>query len=126
MDAHSAAGAQLLAAETANTLFAVDAGFPFRHGDGVGRAGPGADAAAHAGPILQLRPGLEDGLHRALHHPADRALPADQLGEPVPPGDIPEVLRPESGQLPVHGDKDELIGMLYDVDVLAALLGESE
>ena len=30
------------------------------------------------------------------------------------------------GQLPVHGDKDELIGMIYDVDVLAALLGESE
>ena len=30
------------------------------------------------------------------------------------------------GQLPVHGDKDELIGMIYDVDVLAALLEESE
>ena len=30
------------------------------------------------------------------------------------------------GQVPVHGDKDELVGMIYDVDVLAALLGDSE
>ena len=29
------------------------------------------------------------------------------------------------GQIPVHGDNDELIGMVYDVDVLAALLGET-
>ena len=29
------------------------------------------------------------------------------------------------GQVPVHGDKDELIGMIYDVDVLAALLEEN-
>ena len=27
------------------------------------------------------------------------------------------------GQIPVHGNKDELIGMIYDVDVLKALLG---
>ncbi len=26
------------------------------------------------------------------------------------------------GQIPVHGNKDELIGMVYDVDILAALL----
>ena len=30
------------------------------------------------------------------------------------------------GQVPVHGDKDELIGMIYDVDVLAALVEDSE
>lgn len=29
------------------------------------------------------------------------------------------------GQIPIHGDKDELIGMIYDVDVLAALLEEN-
>ena len=29
------------------------------------------------------------------------------------------------GQLPVHGTKDELIGMIYDVDVLCALTGNS-
>ena len=29
------------------------------------------------------------------------------------------------GQIPVHGDNDELIGMVYDVDILLALLGES-
>lgn len=27
------------------------------------------------------------------------------------------------GQVPVHGNKDELVGMIYDVDVLCALLG---
>lgn len=27
------------------------------------------------------------------------------------------------GQVPVHGTKDELVGMIYDVDVLCALLG---
>lgn len=27
------------------------------------------------------------------------------------------------GQIPIHGNKDELVGMIYDVDVLAALLG---
>lgn len=27
------------------------------------------------------------------------------------------------GQIPVHGNKDELVGMIYDVDVLSALLG---
>ena len=30
------------------------------------------------------------------------------------------------GQVPVHGDKDELIGMIYDVDVLIALIGEDD
>jgi fructoselysine-6-phosphate deglycase len=29
------------------------------------------------------------------------------------------------GQVPVHGDNEELIGMIYDIDVLLALLGES-
>ena len=29
------------------------------------------------------------------------------------------------GQIPIHGDKDELIGMIYDVDVLAALLEDN-
>ena len=29
------------------------------------------------------------------------------------------------GQIPVHGDNEELIGMVYDIDVLLALLGES-
>lgn len=28
------------------------------------------------------------------------------------------------GQIPVHGDKNELVGMIYDVDVLIALLGD--
>ena len=32
------------------------------------------------------------------------------------------MLNHEFGQLPVHGTKDELIGMIYDVDVLKALL----
>ena len=27
------------------------------------------------------------------------------------------------GQVPVHGNKDELLGMIYDVDVLCALTG---
>ena len=30
------------------------------------------------------------------------------------------------GQIPVHGDNEELIGMVYDIDVLLALLGESK
>ena len=30
------------------------------------------------------------------------------------------------GQLPVHGTKDELIGMIYDVDVLRAIVGGSD
>ena len=30
------------------------------------------------------------------------------------------------GQIPVHGDNDELIGMVYDVDILLARLGESK
>ncbi len=30
------------------------------------------------------------------------------------------------GQVPVHGDKDELVGMIYDVDVLVALIGDDD
>ena len=30
------------------------------------------------------------------------------------------------GQIPVHSDNDELVGMVYDVDVLLALMGESD
>ena len=30
------------------------------------------------------------------------------------------------GQIPVHGDKDELVGMVYDVDVLIALIGDDD
>lgn len=30
------------------------------------------------------------------------------------------------GQIPVHGDRDELVGMIYDVDVLIALIGDAE
>ncbi len=30
------------------------------------------------------------------------------------------------GQIPIHGTKDELIGMIYDVDVLCALSGNSD
>ncbi len=33
------------------------------------------------------------------------------------------MLARDFGQLPVHGSKDELIGMIYDVDVLCALTG---
>ena len=30
------------------------------------------------------------------------------------------------GQIPVHGTKDELVGMIYDVDVLCALSGNTD
>ena len=30
------------------------------------------------------------------------------------------------GQVPVHGNKDELVGMIYDIDVLYALIGNAE
>ena len=30
------------------------------------------------------------------------------------------------GQVPVHGTKDELVGMIYDVDVLRAIIGAVE
>lgn len=33
------------------------------------------------------------------------------------------MLTNDFGQIPVHGNKDELVGMVYDVDVLCALLG---
>ena len=32
----------------------------------------------------------------------------------------------EFGQVPVHGTKDEIVGMIYDVDVLRAITGASE
>lgn len=36
------------------------------------------------------------------------------------------MLANDFGQLPVHGNKDELVGMIYDVDVLCALLGNTD
>ena len=33
------------------------------------------------------------------------------------------MLTNDFGQIPVHGNKDELVGMVYDVDVLCALSG---
>ena len=35
------------------------------------------------------------------------------------------MLANDFGQIPVHGNKDELVGMVYDVDVLCALSGNS-
>lgn len=35
------------------------------------------------------------------------------------------MLTNDFGQIPVHGNKDELVGMVYDVDVLCALSGNS-
>ncbi len=35
------------------------------------------------------------------------------------------MLANDFGQIPVHGNKDELVGMVYDVDVLCALLGNA-
>jgi CBS domain-containing protein len=38
--------------------------------------------------------------------------------------DIAKVMRENDfGQIPIHGNKDELIGMIYDVDILYALTG---
>ena len=31
------------------------------------------------------------------------------------------MIQNDFGQIPVHGTKDELVGMIYDVDVLCAL-----
>lgn len=37
--------------------------------------------------------------------------------------DIAKIMKQNDfGQIPVHGNKDELVGMVYDVDILAALL----
>ena len=37
--------------------------------------------------------------------------------------DVAKIMKQNDfGQIPVHGNKDELIGMIYDVDILAALL----
>ena len=33
------------------------------------------------------------------------------------------MLTHDVGQIPVHGNKDALVGMVYDVDVLCALSG---
>jgi len=42
----------------------------------------------------------------------------------TPLNDIARIMtQNDFGQLPVHGTKDELIGMIYDVDVLCALTG---
>jgi Predicted transcriptional regulator, contains C-terminal CBS domains len=42
----------------------------------------------------------------------------------TPLNDVARImLQNDFGQLPVHGTKDEIVGMLYDVDVLCALLG---
>ncbi|NLL95182.1 MAG: CBS domain-containing protein [Thermoplasmatales archaeon] len=39
--------------------------------------------------------------------------------------DVAKIMKEKDfGQIPVHGNRDELIGMIYDVDVLLALLGE--
>lgn len=36
------------------------------------------------------------------------------------------MLQNDFGQVPVHGTKDELVGMIYDVDVLRALIGNAQ
>lgn len=36
------------------------------------------------------------------------------------------MLQNDFGQVPVHGTKDDLVGMIYDVDVLCALTGNAE
>lgn len=40
--------------------------------------------------------------------------------------DVAKIMKQNDfGQVPVHGNKDELVGMIYDVDVLTALVGNS-
>ena len=36
------------------------------------------------------------------------------------------MIQNDFGQVPVHGTKDELVGMIYDVDVLRAITGNAE
>ena len=36
------------------------------------------------------------------------------------------MLNNDFGQIPVRGTKDELVGMIYDVDVLCAIAGNSD
>ncbi|MDR0509363.1 MAG: CBS domain-containing protein [Candidatus Methanoplasma sp.] len=44
----------------------------------------------------------------------------------TPLSDVARIMiQKDFGQLPVHGTKDELVGMIYDVDVLCALTGNS-
>ena len=44
----------------------------------------------------------------------------------TPLNDVARIMtQNDFGQLPVHGTKDELVGMIYDVDVLCALTGNS-
>ena len=44
----------------------------------------------------------------------------------TPLNDVAKIMtQNDFGQLPVHGTKDELVGMIYDVDVLCALTGNS-
>lgn len=42
----------------------------------------------------------------------------------TPLNDVARIMtQNDFGQLPVHGTKDEIVGMIYDVDVLCALIG---
>lgn len=44
----------------------------------------------------------------------------------TPLSDVARIMiQHDFGQLPVHGNKDEIVGMIYDVDVLCALTGNS-
>ncbi|MCL1978898.1 MAG: CBS domain-containing protein [Methanomassiliicoccaceae archaeon] len=44
----------------------------------------------------------------------------------TPLNDVARIMtQNDFGQLPVHGTKDDLIGMIYDVDVLCVLMGNS-
>ncbi|MCL2296034.1 MAG: CBS domain-containing protein [Methanomassiliicoccaceae archaeon] len=44
----------------------------------------------------------------------------------TPLNDVARIMiQKDFGQLPVHGTKDELVGMIYDVDVLCALTGNA-
>jgi len=44
----------------------------------------------------------------------------------TPLNDVARIMtQNDFGQLPVHGTKDELVGMIYDIDVLCALTGNS-
>lgn len=41
----------------------------------------------------------------------------------TPLSDVAKIMKSNDfGQIPVHGNKDELVGMIYDIDVLTALL----
>jgi len=62
--------------------------------------------------------------------PAETTVKDYMVKDPItvfkktPLNDVARImLHNDFGQLPVHGTKDEIVGMLYDVDVLCALLG---